>query len=92
MELNDLRREIDAIDGEIISLLERRMDVASSIADAKARTGKPILDAAREAEKLAAVKASCRPETAEGIAGIFESVMSASRAHQARRMESSHGK
>ena len=36
-----------------------------------------------EAEKLAAVRALCRAETADGVADILAAVMAASRAHQA---------
>lgn len=91
MELTELRAGIDAVDRELIALLERRMDIASAIADYKAAHGLPVLDAGREADKLASVRAQCRPETADGIAEIFAAVMAASRAHQRRRMEAGHG-
>lgn len=91
MELTELRSGIDAVDRELIALLERRMDIASAIADYKAARGLPVLDAGREADKLASVRAQCRPETADGIADIFAAVMAASRAHQHRRMEAGHG-
>ena len=91
MDLTELRTEIDAIDRELIALLERRMDVAAGIAAYKQERGLPVLDAAREAQKLDAVRAQCRPETAENIADVFEAVMAASRAHQKRLMEDGHG-
>ena len=91
MTLSELREQIDAVDTQLLALLERRMDVAAGIADYKQAVGKPVLDAAREREKLAAVRAQCRPETADGIVSIFEAVLSASRAHQTQRMEKRHG-
>ena len=91
MDLTELRTEIDAIDRELIALLERRMDVAAGIASYKQERGLPVLDGAREAEKLDAVRVQCRPETAENIADIFKAVMAASRAHQKRLMEGGHG-
>lgn len=88
MELTELRKDIDTIDRQLIDLFEQRMDVADSIAAYKKVAGKPILDAAREEEKLQAVAAQCRPETADLIAGLFKDIMAASRAYQARHMES----
>ena len=91
MELTELREQIDGIDAELLSLLERRMDVAAAIAEVKGRTGKPVLDQAREAEKLARIKRSCREETGNGIAAVFETILAASRAHQTRILEERHG-
>ena len=92
MELSELREQIDAIDKELISLLERRFDVAAAIADYKQAHGLPVLDAGREADKIAAVKTQCRPETAEHIGGLYGSIIAATRAYEADRMEASHGK
>lgn len=91
MELSELRQSIDELDRELIALLESRMDVASGIAAYKRAHGLPVLDASREAQKLASVRAQCRPETADGIADIFRAVMAASRAHQAAISEREHG-
>lgn len=88
MELTELRKNIDTIDQQLIALFEQRMDVASSIAAYKKAAGKPILDTSREEEKLQAVAAQCRPETADLIAGLFKEIMAASRNYQARHMES----
>ena len=90
MELTELRQTIDGIDRELVALLERRMDVAAGIAAWKQQAGRPVLDAAREAEKLDAVGALCRPETSCLIQNVFRAVMAASRAYQAARMEDEH--
>ena len=87
MELTELRGEIDRIDRELVSLLERRMDAVADVAAWKKAAGAPILDAGRELAKLQAVSDMCRPETAELIAGLFSELMAASRAYQARLME-----
>lgn len=86
-----LREQIDAIDRELITLLEKRLDVAADIAAHKQTHGLPVLDASREAQKLAAVRAQCRPETAENIADVFKSVMTAARRYQETLMEAEHG-
>ena len=90
MELTELRSRIDAIDRELIGLLERRLDLCAGVAAYKAQNGLPILDPAREREKLAAARDACRPETAPHIAAVLESVMAQSRAWQARVTERDH--
>ena len=87
MSLEQLRAEIDAVDRELIRLLESRMDVSARIAEHKRTAGKPVLDAAREKEKLSAVREMCRPETADGIEDVFRAVLAASRGYQTRLME-----
>ena len=57
MDLKDLRSEIDVIDKQIVELYEKRMEVASQVADYKISVGKKVFDKQREDEKLKAVKA-----------------------------------
>lgn len=52
MELQELRNEINAIDGEMLALLERRLAVCRAIAEYKRQNGLPVRDPARETEKL----------------------------------------
>jgi chorismate mutase len=92
MELTELRSQIDSIDGQLIALLEQRMDVAAGIVAYKMAHGKPVLDSSREAEKLRDVRAQCRPETARLIGHIFEDIMAASRDYQTTIMEHEYGK
>ncbi len=91
MDLTELREQIDAVDAELVALLERRFDVAAAIADYKQAHDLPVLDAGREAAKIKAVKAQCRPETAEHIGSLYGSIIAATRAYEANRMEASHG-
>ena len=53
MNINDLRNEIDNIDNELISLFERRMKTAKSIADIKLKEGLSVTNKERE-------RATCR--------------------------------
>ena len=91
MDLLELREQIDAVDKELIVLLERRFDVAAAIADYKQAHGLPVLDAGREKAKIEAVKAQCRPETARFIGELYGPIMAAARAYEASRMEDRHG-
>ena len=52
-DLKEARDHIDAVDGEIVRLLARRMQLVQRAARAKAALGAPVLDGAREAELLA---------------------------------------
>ena len=91
MDLNDLRRQIDGVDRELVALLEKRLDIAAAIADYKKAHGFAVLDQGREEQKTQAIRALCRPGTADLIAGLYGPIMAASRAYQTRRMEDAHG-
>ena len=91
MDLNELREKIDAVDRQLIELLEQRLDVAAQIAAYKKAHGLAVLDPGREAAKVEAVKAQCRPETAELIGALYGPIMAASRAYQERLMEAQDG-
>ena len=86
-DLQTLRGELDGIDREIVALFARRMAVCDEVADYKAANGLGVLDAAREKEKLSAVRALCGEELAGDAAELFEKLMALSRARQVRRME-----
>ena len=55
MDLQDYRKEIDAIDDELVRLFGQRMDIAAKIADYKKENNLPIFVPAREREQLADV-------------------------------------
>lgn len=50
--LDELRKTIDAVDAEILSLLNRRAAIAKKIGRVKLRAGLPMVDANREVEVL----------------------------------------
>ena len=54
--LDKQRAEIDAIDREIVSLFERRMQVVMDVARIKKENGMAIFDASREKEVIAKVQ------------------------------------
>lgn len=51
-ELDELRREIDAIDKELLPLFRERMEVSGRVADFKRKNGMEVLDAGREKQIL----------------------------------------
>ena len=46
--LEELRRELDAVDRELVRLFERRMAIAGQVAACKIAAGRPVLDRTRE--------------------------------------------
>jgi len=51
-ELEQCRKEIDEIDKELINLFERRMDVATRVANCKKENDLPIYDEERESKVI----------------------------------------
>ena len=47
MDLLELRDEIDVVDRQIVELFEKRMDIASKVADYKIANGKKVFDKER---------------------------------------------
>ncbi len=72
-----LRGEIETIDGEILALLERRLELACRVGAGKRKAGLPVLDPAREARVVGRAAAAARrlglPE--EEVRDIFWGVV-----------------
>ena len=80
MDLSELRRKIDSIDEQIVSLYEERMEVCGQVAEYKINTGKKVFDRQREAEKLTKAAALAHNDfDAQGVKELFEQIMSMSR-------------
>ena len=78
--LDDLRREIDAIDDRLVSALGERAKVAARIAALKAGAATPSLAPERERAILARIsELDASPFDAEHIGAIFREIFSASR-------------
>ncbi|MFR8028023.1 prephenate dehydratase [Eisenbergiella massiliensis] len=80
MDLGDLRKQIDSVDEQIVSLYEERMDICKHVAEVKIETGKKVFDREREKEKIARVKFLTHNDfNRTGIGELFEQIMSMSR-------------
>ena len=62
LDLNELRKEIDAVDENMVKLFCRRMEISKKVSDYKAQRGLPVLDAARERQKMVQVTGFAGPE------------------------------
>ena len=81
-DLSACRDRIDAIDRELVELLEERFDVARDVIRYKERYGLPILDSNRESELLDGIEGLCKEETKAHIRADFEAILAESRAFQ----------
>jgi len=85
MDLQDLRKEIDVIDDELVALFGKRMDIAARIADYKKENNLPILVPAREREKLQDVADKAGPEMANYTRVLYSMLFELSRSYQSKR-------
>ncbi len=82
MELKDYRTQIDAVDDEIVRLFQKRMDIAANIAAFKKENGLPILQTAREREKLADVTGKAREDMRSYLRVLYSLLFELSRTYQ----------
>ncbi|MBS7578205.1 MULTISPECIES: chorismate mutase [unclassified Enterococcus] len=83
MEIEDIRREIDQIDGELVALLEKRMDAVVEIVEYKKNTGKAIFDGEREQEVLKKIATLVNNKVhQETVVATFSDIMKNSRNFQ----------
>ena len=76
-----LRDRIDALDRELLGLLNRRMQVAVAVGELKKSEGSPVFRPEREAQVIDGLKAiNAGPLKNESVAPIWREIMSASRA------------
>jgi chorismate mutase-like protein len=82
----ELRAEIDAIDSQLLDLLNQRARLAIEIAKLKQQEGVPILDMDRERTVVSrACAANTGPLERRTVARIFRMLMRESRLIQARK-------
>ncbi len=78
--IDELRKRIDAIDQQLVDLLNERAGCALAIGRVKQAAGVPVYQPAREAEVLAHVKAANRgPLSDEALLRLFERVIDEAR-------------
>lgn len=88
MELSDIRKEIDKVDDELARLLERRYELVSEVAKAKAANGTAVLDRSREEQVLNRINSVIVNRTfAEPILDTFVGIMDVSRQFQTGYLE-----
>jgi chorismate mutase/prephenate dehydratase len=82
--LADLRVEIDALDKQLLQLLNQRAQLAHEVGEIKHAEGSPVYRPEREAQVIASLQgANAGPLEARNIAHIWREVMSACRSLEA---------
>lgn len=89
LDLQEIRKEIDSVDKELVKLFEKRMELTTSVAKYKIETGKKVLDPQREQQKLEAIAALVSNDmNKHGINEIFTQIIATSRKYQYMLLES----
>lgn len=90
-DLQEIRNQLDTVDGKIVELFEERMRLCGEVAEYKIGTGKAVYDGEREKQKIEAVKGMAHGEFNALAAGeLFSQMMTISRRYQYRLM-ADHG-
>jgi len=83
MTIEDWRVEIDALDDELLRLLNARAELAIKVGESKRSAGLSVRDGAREREVIErARRANAGPLDAQAVARIFRRII-----HESRRAE-----
>jgi chorismate mutase/prephenate dehydratase len=79
-ELQALRQQIDAVDRELLALLNRRASLALTVGEIKKREGSVVFRPEREAQVIDGLKAAnTGPLATDSVAPIWREIMSACR-------------
>ena len=85
-QLADLRVRIDAVDQQLIALINQRARLAQAVAEVKKLDGSPVFRPDREAQVIDRVKAqNPGPVREDSLAPIWREIMSACRALEAQQ-------
>ncbi len=85
-QIEELRRSIDAVDQQILTLLAERLRVVLAVGERKRREGLAVYDPAREKSLLDRLASEApAPLEAEAVRRIFETIVT-----ESRRLEHEH--
>ena len=86
MELSELRKQIDSIDEELVTLFKKRMNVSAEVAEYKRQTGMNVLDSSRERALLGKVSELSGEEFEEYTRTLYATILDLSRSYQHKRL------
>lgn len=87
-DLQETRKELDAVDRQIVALFEKRMTLARDVAAYKISKGLPVLDRSREEQVLASRCAMLEDAYwAPSVRALYEEIMALSRQEQERLLK-----
>ncbi len=82
MSIESMRKEIDAVDDQLVALLKARFDLSRAIGEEKKKKDLPVYDAEREAALLSRLEEAAAPYGGE-VRVLYEKIMELSRKLQA---------
>ena len=89
MDLQELRKDIDGVDEEILKLFMKRMDLCKAVADYKKLHDMPVFQGGREKQVIDRIKNLTHdPELEEGTAALFTTIMDISKILQNKKIHS----
>ena len=85
--LEELREQLDQIDGQMTDLYQKRMQICEEVGEYKVKAGKKVYDRQREKEKLNDVASQvCGEFNKKGIRELYQQLMSMSRKLQYQQL------
>lgn len=87
MDLTQCRAKIDEIDRQLVALFAERMETAAQVAAYKKEHGLPVLDAARERQKLRSVSALAPEAFRDDTETLYRLLFELSRSYQHRLLD-----
>jgi len=82
-----MRREIDAVDNEILAAFRKRMALSAEIAKFKKENGLPLLDVDREKFKLDKIAKNVEDELSAFTSKLYLTLADLSKDYQAKVLE-----
>lgn len=84
-DISELRKEIDSVDRELLSLLEKRFHITDEIGRWKSENNYPIFDVTREGQKLQAIcNEYSESEYCDKLCAVFKAIMNESKISQSQ--------
>ena len=87
MDLDELRKEIDKTDKEIVDAFVRRMKISGEIAEYKKLHEIPVFDSEREKQKLDEVRQLSEDEFSGYVKNLYAGIFKLSRDYQQSLMD-----
>ena len=78
MSIESMRKEIDAVDDQLVALLKARFDLSRAIGEEKKKKDLPVYDAEREVLLLSRLVEAAAPYGGE-VRVLYEKIMELSR-------------
>ena len=88
-DLDAMRAEMDAVDGEILDAFRRRMKLSAEIAEYKKANGLPVLDMDREKSRLDAIAKNVEDEMSGFVSKLYLTLADLSKDYQKTLLDES---